>query len=108
MLGVVQTAEGLPIHHEVFAGNAAETATLVPTIEKVLARYPIQQPVDAAALLIRPTNRLNFRGISATMLAWKKTMPESSVQPSNTKDGGRSSEHTSEAGRGRRLLRRLG
>lgn len=33
MLGVVQTAEGLPIHHEVFEGNAAETRTLVPTIE---------------------------------------------------------------------------
>lgn len=25
MLGVVQTAEGLPIHHEVFDGNTAET-----------------------------------------------------------------------------------
>jgi len=48
MLGVVQTAEGLPIHHEVFAGNAAETATLVPTIEKVLARYPIKRVVLVA------------------------------------------------------------
>ncbi len=42
MLGVVQTAEGLPIHHEVFAGHTGETTTLVPTIEKVLARYPNQ------------------------------------------------------------------
>jgi len=48
MLGVVQTAEGLPIHHEVFSGNAAETATLVPTIEKVLARYPIKRVVLVA------------------------------------------------------------
>lgn len=48
MLGVVQTAEGLPIHHEVFAGNAAETATLVPTLEKVLARYPIKRVVLVA------------------------------------------------------------
>ena len=48
ILGVVQTAEGLPIHHEVFAGNAAETATLVPTIEKVLARYPIKRVVLVA------------------------------------------------------------
>ncbi len=48
MLGVVQTADGLPIHHEVFAGNAAETATLVPTIEKVLARYPIKRVVLVA------------------------------------------------------------
>ena len=48
MLGVVQTAEGLPIHHEVFEGNAAETRTLVPTIEKVLQRYPIQRVVLVA------------------------------------------------------------
>jgi transposase len=48
MLGVVQTAEGLPIHHEVFSGNAAETSTLVPTIEKVLARYPIKRVVLVA------------------------------------------------------------
>lgn len=48
MLGVVQTAEGLPIYHEVFAGNAAETHTLVPTIRKVLARYPIRRVVLVA------------------------------------------------------------
>ena len=48
MLGVVQTAEGLPIHHEVFAGNTGETSTLVPTIEKVLARYPIHRVVLVA------------------------------------------------------------
>jgi len=40
MLGVVQTAEGLPIHHEVFAGNTAETPTLLPTLETVLAKFP--------------------------------------------------------------------
>jgi transposase len=48
MLGVVQTADGLPIHHEVFEGNAAETRTLVPTIHKVLKRYPIQRVVLVA------------------------------------------------------------
>ena len=48
MLGVVQTAEGLPIHHEVFEGNAAETRTLIPTIEKVLKRYPIKRVVLVA------------------------------------------------------------
>jgi hypothetical protein len=48
MLGVVQTAEGLPIHHEVFAGNTGETTTLVPTIGKVLARYPIRRVVLVA------------------------------------------------------------
>ena len=40
MLGVVQTADGMPIYHEVFAGNTAEAPTLKPTLEKVLARYP--------------------------------------------------------------------
>lgn len=40
MLGVVQTAEGLPIYHEVFDGNTAEAPTLVPMLHKVLARYP--------------------------------------------------------------------
>jgi transposase len=40
MLGVVQTADGMPIYHEVFAGNTAEAPTLQPTLQKVLSRYP--------------------------------------------------------------------
>ena len=40
MLGVVQTADGMPIFHEVFDGNTAEAPTLEPTLKKVLARYP--------------------------------------------------------------------
>ena len=40
MLGVVQTADGLPIYHEVFAGNASEGPMLKPTLERVLHRYP--------------------------------------------------------------------
>jgi transposase len=40
MLGVVQTADGLPIYHEVFAGNVAEVPTLKPTVQKVLSRFP--------------------------------------------------------------------
>jgi hypothetical protein len=40
MLGVVQTADGMPIYHEVFNGNTAEAPTLKPTLAKVLARYP--------------------------------------------------------------------
>jgi transposase len=39
MLGVVQTAEGLPIYHEVFDGNQAEAPTLLPTLKKVLNRF---------------------------------------------------------------------
>lgn len=41
MLGVVQTADGMPIHHEVFDGNTAEAPTLQPTLKKVLARFPL-------------------------------------------------------------------
>ena len=39
MLGVVQTGDGLPIHHEVFAGNTAEAPTLLPTLKTILARF---------------------------------------------------------------------
>jgi hypothetical protein len=34
MLGVVQTAEGLPIYHEVFDGNTAEAKTLLPILSR--------------------------------------------------------------------------
>ena len=40
MLGVVQTREGLPIYHEVFNGNTAETRTLLPIVRKVMERFP--------------------------------------------------------------------
>ena len=40
MLGVVQTGDGLPIYHEVFAGNTAESPTLLPTLKTVLERFP--------------------------------------------------------------------
>jgi transposase len=30
----------MPIYHEVFDGNAAEAPTVLPTVCKVLARYP--------------------------------------------------------------------
>jgi hypothetical protein len=48
LLGVVQTAEGLPIYHAVFAGNTAETTTLLPTIQRVLSRFPIHRVIVVA------------------------------------------------------------
>lgn len=48
LLGVVQTAEGLPIYHEVFTGNTAETTTLAPTLQRVLSRYPIRRVIVVA------------------------------------------------------------
>ena len=40
LLGVVQTADGLPIHHEVFDGNASEGQTLLPVLKRLLGRFP--------------------------------------------------------------------
>ncbi|CUH09926.1 Transposase [Jannaschia seosinensis] len=48
VLGVVQTAEGLPLLHTVHPGNVAETKTLQGMLEKVLARFPIQRVVLVA------------------------------------------------------------
>lgn len=45
VLGVVQTAEGLPIAHQVHAGNTGEVGTLLPMIEQTVKRYPIKRVV---------------------------------------------------------------
>lgn len=58
MLGVVQTAEGIPLYHEVFDGNTAEVATLRPTIEKILARFPIQRVIAVADRGLLSTDNL--------------------------------------------------
>ncbi|WP_421622142.1 IS1634 family transposase [Alkalilimnicola ehrlichii] len=47
-LGVVQTTEGLPIAHEVFEGNVAETRTLAPMIERLLERFALKRVVVVA------------------------------------------------------------
>ncbi len=48
MLGVVQTAEGLPLWHEVFDGNTAEVTTIKGVIEKIVARFPIKRIIAVA------------------------------------------------------------
>ena len=48
VLGVVQTAEGLPIHHEVFDGNVAEVSTLKASLDKVMAKFPIRRVIAIA------------------------------------------------------------
>uniref|UniRef100_UPI003EBC66B3 IS1634 family transposase n=1 Tax=Arhodomonas sp. AD133 TaxID=3415009 RepID=UPI003EBC66B3 len=47
-LGVIQTAEGLPIAHEVFEGNVAETKTLAPMITQLLERFRLERVVVVA------------------------------------------------------------
>ena len=48
VLGLIQTAEGLPIAHEVFEGNFAETKTFAPMLKACLARYPIARVIVVA------------------------------------------------------------
>lgn len=48
VLGVVQTAEGLPLMHMVHAGNVAETKTLQAMLSTVLQRFPVQRVVLVA------------------------------------------------------------
>ncbi|WP_138472820.1 IS1634 family transposase [Poseidonocella sp. HB161398] len=48
VLGVVQTAEGLPLLHTVHPGNMAETKTLQGMLETVLKRFPVQRVVLVA------------------------------------------------------------
>ena len=48
MLGVVQTADGLPLYHEVFDGNTGEVSTLMPVIEKIVQRFPVKRIIVVA------------------------------------------------------------
>jgi hypothetical protein len=48
VLGVVQTAEGLPLMHTVHPGNVAETKTLQAMLKTVLQRFPIQRIILVA------------------------------------------------------------
>ncbi|TDL74108.1 IS1634 family transposase [Palleronia sediminis] len=48
VLGVVQTAEGLPLMHTVHPGNVAETKTLRAMLATVLERFPIQRVILVA------------------------------------------------------------
>lgn len=48
VLGVVQTAEGLPLLHTVHPGNVAETRTLQSMLQTVLDRFPIRRVILVA------------------------------------------------------------
>jgi len=48
MLGVVQTADGLPLYHEVFDGNTAEVNTLKPTLQRIVKRFPVKRVIAVA------------------------------------------------------------
>lgn len=48
VLGVVQTAEGLPLMHTVHPGNVGETKTLQGMLQTVLQRFPVQRVILVA------------------------------------------------------------
>ena len=48
VLSLVQTADGLPVAHEVHPGNTAEAATLMPMIRSLLDRWPLKRVVLVA------------------------------------------------------------
>ncbi len=58
MLGVVQTAEGLPLYHEVFDGHTAEVTTLKGVIEKIVKRFPIKRVIAVADRGLLSTDNL--------------------------------------------------
>ena len=59
MLSLVQTAEGLPIAHEVHPGNTAEAKTLLPMITALLNRYPLKRVVLIADRGLLSVNNLD-------------------------------------------------
>jgi hypothetical protein len=61
MLGVVQTAEGLPIYHEVFDGNTAERAPCCPRSPRCSQRFPSVQRLVLVA----------DRGLLSHWTTWK-------------------------------------
>jgi transposase len=48
VLGVVQTADGLPLMHTVHPGNVGETKTLQGMLQTVMQRFPVQRVILVA------------------------------------------------------------
>lgn len=48
VLGVVQSAEGLPLMHTVHPGNVAETKTMQSMLAQVLQRFPVERVILVA------------------------------------------------------------
>lgn len=58
MLGVVQTAEGLPLWHEVFDGNTAEVTTLKAVIQRIVKQFPVKRVIAVADRGLLSTDNL--------------------------------------------------
>ena len=58
MLGVVQTAGGLPLYHEVFDGNTAEVTTLKAVIQRIVKQFPVKRIIAVADRGLLSTDNL--------------------------------------------------
>ena len=58
MLGVVQTAEGLPLYHEVFDGNTAAVTTLKAVIQRIVKQFPVKRVIAVADRGLLSTDNL--------------------------------------------------
>lgn len=58
MLGVVQTAEGLPLYHEVFDGNTAEVSTLKDVMQRIIKQFPVKRVIAVADRGLLSTDNL--------------------------------------------------
>lgn len=77
VLGVVQTAEGLPLMHMVHLGNVVETKTLQAMLTSFLQRFPV-----ARMILVADRGLLGLDSIDAlTMLADQAAASWSSSSP---------------------------
>ena len=75
LLSLVQTAEGLPIAHEVHPGNTAEAKTLLPMIRKLLQRYPLKRVVLIADRgLLSSANRDELAQLQAQLASEGQTI----------------------------------
>ncbi len=60
-VGVVQTADGFPVTHEVFDGNISETTTVQGVVQKLCDRFPIKRLIfvaDRAMLSVKNLEEL--------------------------------------------------
>jgi hypothetical protein len=77
VLGVVQTADGLPLMHTVHPGNVAETKTLQAMLATVLERFPIQRVIlvaDRGLLSLDNIDELTALAARATA-GWSSSSP---------------------------------
>jgi hypothetical protein len=62
-MGVVQSADGLPLMHTVHAGNIAKTKTLKAMVSQVLGRLPVERAILVADCGLLSLDNMTERGL---------------------------------------------